>query len=238
MKQLPLGVRLHDRAVFASFLAGDNGEAVTAARAMAMAAGSVEQAAAGAIRPMWLYLHGIEGSGKSHLLQAICADVPGSAYLPLGRLRELDAGALQGMEALPLVALDDPETIAGQPEWERGLFSLYNACQSSGTQVAVAARVPATELPVRLPDLRSRLAAMPHYALKPLDEAQQREALAARAAARGLQLPEETLNYLQRRFARDMASLYALLERLDAASLEAQRPLTVPFIRRVLDDSQ
>ncbi len=56
-------------------------------------------------------------------------------------------------------------------------------------------------------------------------------------AARGLELPAETLQYLQRRFARDMASLHALLERLDAASLEAQRPLTVPFIRQVLGDS-
>jgi DnaA family protein len=235
MKQLPLGVRLHDRAVFASFLPGANSEAVSAARAMAAAACSAGQAAGG---QKLLYLHGIEGSGKSHLLQAICADVPGAAYLPLMHLRELESGMLQGMDALPLVALDDPEAIAGAPEWERGLFSLYNACQSSGTHLAVAAGVPAIDLPLELPDLRSRLAAMPHYALKPLDEAQQREALVARAAARGLQLPEETLHYLQRRFARDMASLYALLERLDAASLEAQRPLTVPFIRQVLGDTQ
>jgi DnaA family protein len=91
-------------------------------------------------------------------------------------------------------------------------------------------------LPLALPDLRSRLAAMPHYALRPLDEAQQRAALQARAAVRGIQLPEETLQYLQRRFARDMGSQYALLERLDSASLAAQRPLTVPFIRSVLDE--
>jgi len=238
MKQLPLGVRLQDRAVFASFFPGANGEAVSAARAVATSARSAGRVTASVAAPMLLYLHGLEGSGKSHLLQAICADVPGSAYLPLTRLRELEPGMLQGMDALPLVALDDPETIAGAAEWERGLFSLYNACQSSGTHLAVAAGVPAIDLPLELPDLRSRLAAMPHYALKPLDEAQQREALAARAAARGLQLPEETLHYLQRRFARDMASLYALLERLDAASLEAQRPLTVPFIRRVLGDTQ
>jgi DnaA-homolog protein len=232
VKQLPLGVRLHDRAVFASFLPGSNGEALAAARALAAA----DPRRAGA--PALLYLHGIEGAGKSHLLQAICADVPGSAYLPLGSLRELDSGALLGMADLPLIALDDPEAIAGRADWERGLFSLYNECLVTGARLVVAARVPAVDLALTLPDLRSRLAAMPHYAIRPLDEAQQREALMARAAARGLQLPEETLHYLQRRFARDMASLYALLERLDAASLEAQRPLTVPFIRRVLGDTQ
>jgi DnaA family protein len=102
----------------------------------------------------------------------------------------------------------------------------------------VAASVPAPDLPLRLPDLASRLTAMPHYALRPLDEAQQREALQLRAAQRGIELPQETLLYLQRRFARDMGSLNRLLDQLDLASLEEQRRLTLPFIRRVLEDGQ
>lgn len=225
MKQLPLAVRLQDRALFESFLPGANGQALAAARGIAAAhdAGL-------------LYLHGIEGVGKSHLLQAICAAVPGAAYLPLRQLRDRDPGLLEATSDLPLIAVDDPQAIAGEPEWEQRLFTLYNDCVSSGTRLVVAAREPAVDLPLALPDLRSRLAAMPHYALRPLDESQQRIALQARAAVRGIELPEETLHYLQRRFARDMGSLYALLERLDAASLAAQRPLTVPFIRSVLDE--
>lgn len=226
MKQLPLGVRLQDRALFESFLPGANATIVAAARAFAGAPG-------GGL----LYLHGIEGAGKSHLLQAICAAAPGAIYLPLGQLRALDVAALEGLGRQPLVAIDDPEAIAGDARWELALFSLYNEAVANGARLAVAAGEPAVDLPLQLPDLRSRLAAMPHYALRPLDEAQQREALKARAAARGIELPEETLQYLQRRFTRDMRSLYALLERLDAASLEAQRPLTVPFIRQVLDGS-
>jgi DnaA family protein len=225
VKQLPLGVRLQDRALFESFLAGANVATVAAARAFAAAQ------ATGLI-----YLHGIEGAGKSHLLQAICATVPGAAYLPLRQLRVLGVAALEGLGRQPLVAIDDPEAIAGTPEWELALFSLYNECVAGGARLAVAAREPAVDLPLQLADLRSRLAAMPHYALRPLEEDLQRQALKARAAARGIELPEETLRYLQRRFARDMGSLYALLEKLDAASLEAQRPLTVPFIRRVLDE--
>jgi DnaA family protein len=227
VKQLPLAVRLQDRAVFDSFLAGANGLALAAARGLAAGQGET-----------LLYLHGIEGVGKSHLLQAICAAVPGAVYLPLRQLRERDAALLEGTQGLQLIAIDDPQAIAGQPEWERGLFTLYNDSLAAGTRLVVAAREPAVDLPLALPDLRSRLAAMPHYALRPLDEAQQRAALQARAAARGLLLPEETLQYLQRRFARDMGSLYALLERLDVASLEAQRPLTVPFIRSVLDQGE
>lgn len=225
MRQLPLGMRLRDRALFASFVVGANAAALAAARAFAAAdAGTL------------LYLHGIEGSGKSHLLQAICAAVPGAAYVPLGELRNIDAEALEGLAGLPLLAIDDLDAIAGQDDWERRLFTLFNDCAVAHVRLVAAAREPATGLPLRLPDLRSRLASMPHFALRPLDEAGQREALRARAAARGIEIPDDTLQYLQRRFARDMGSLYGLLERLDAASLEAQRSLTVPFIRRVLGD--
>jgi DnaA family protein len=77
---------------------------------------------------------------------------------------------------------------------------------------------------------------MPQFALRPLDEAQQRAALQLRAGMRGIELPEETLLYLQRRFARDIGSLHELLDRLDLASLQEQRRLTVPFIRAVLGE--
>lgn len=228
MKQLPLGVRLQDRALFESFYPGSNGQALTATRLLAQAAPGLRM----------LYLHGVEGAGKSHLLQAMCAAVPGSAYLPLRQLRQMGPGALDGLDGLPLLAVDDPEAVAGEAEWERRLFVLYEACAAGSTRLAVAAGEPAVDLPLRLPDLRSRLAAMPHYAVRPLDESQQREALKARAAARGLELGDETLDFLQRRFARDMGSLHAMLERLDAASLAAQRPLTVPFVRQVLEQPE
>jgi DnaA-homolog protein len=223
MRQLPLSVQLQDRAVFASFLPGANAQALAAARELA--AGSM---------PL-LYLHGQPGAGRSHLLQAICATVAGAGYFPLAQLRELGETVLEGVGQLPVVTLDDLHLVAGEADWERRLFNLYNECRQAGARLVVAAAVPARDLPLALPDLASRLSAMPHYALRLLDEAQQREALQLRAAQRGIELPPETLLYLQRRFARDMASLNRLLDQLDLASLEEQRRLTLPFIRRVLD---
>jgi DnaA family protein len=225
VKQLPLSVRLQDRMVFDTFLPGPNMQAMAAARAMAAGETGL------------LYLHGVEGAGRSHLLQAICTAVPGAAYLPLREMRELGAGVLDGIASLALVALDDLDAVAGRPEWERALFRLYNECHAGGVRLVVSALVPAGDLRLALPDLVSRLAAMPHYALRTLDEAQQRAALQMRAAQRGIELPAETLNYLQRRFARDMSSLHRLLDQLDVASLEEQRRLTLPFIRRVLGDA-
>jgi DnaA-homolog protein len=225
LRQLPLGIRLQDRAVFASFLPGNNALALSAAQQLASTPGD----------PL-LYLHGVDGTGKSHLLQAICAAVPGSAYLPLAHLMDHGPGVLEGMTQLPVIALDDLNAVAGIADWEQALFGLYNDCLSGGARLVVAATVPAVHLGISLPDLRSRLAAMPQFALRLLDEAQQREALRLRAAQRGIDLPEETIQYLQRRFVRDMARLHELLERLDLASLQQQRRLTVPFIREILGE--
>ena len=228
MRQLPLGIRLQDRAVFASFVAGENALALDAAQRLAVWQQGVNA-------DSLIYLHGAGGTGKSHLLQAICAAVSNSSYLPLQQLQEYGAGILEGVEHSQVIAVDDLDAVAGKAEWERRLFSLYNDCQSRGSRFVVAAKVPALHLQIALPDLRSRLAAMPQFALRPLDELQQREALQRRAAQRGLDLPEETVIYLQRHFARDMAALHELLDKLDIASLQEQRRLTVPFIRGILE---
>ena len=60
------------------------------------------------------------------------------------------------------------------------------------------------------------------------------EALVLRARHRGLELPEETARFLASRARRDMASLHALLDRLDDQALVAQRRLTIPFVKDVL----
>jgi DnaA family protein len=48
-------------------------------------------------------------------------------------------------------------------------------------------------------------------------------------------LPAETARYLQRRFPRDMRSLCEVLDTLDDAAFAAQRRITVPFIKQILD---
>ena len=49
------------------------------------------------------------------------------------------------------------------------------------------------------------------------------------------ELPDDTLSYLTRRAPRDFAALCRLLDELDTEALAAQRRLTVPFVRQVLE---
>jgi DnaA-homolog protein len=227
MQQLPLGVRLPDRAVFASFLPARNREALEHARRVA--AGE----AGGAT-----WLCGPASAGKTHLLQAICsqaAQVQRAGYFPLADLADLGAGVLEGLQQLQCVCLDDLEAVAGRLEWEKAIFGLLRELEDCGGALVMAARPPPALLAWALPDLGSRCAAGAVVPLRALDETEQQQALQLRARQRGFELPEETSRWLLRRFPRDMRRLYGLLDTLDDAALAAQRRLTVPFIREVLE---
>jgi DnaA-homolog protein len=227
VKQLPLAMRLRERAVFDSFLPGANAAAVEQLRELAGGA------AAGVY-----WLSGPHGVGKTHLLQATCAMARSAgadtAYLPLSQLLELGPETLEGWHGARVAAVDDLAAIAGRRDWEQAMFRLYRELEECGATLLAAAAAPPLLLKFSLPDLASRFAAATLLPLRVLDESEQREALQLRAHARGLELPQESALYLQRRFRRDLATLYELLDAIDEAALQAQRRLTVPFIRQVL----
>jgi DnaA-homolog protein len=221
VKQLALGVRLRADAVFESFWPGGNGEIVAALRRPGA-------------EPLWLW--GAPGSGKTHLLQAVCAAAgDAAAYFPLTRSLALPPEALAGFERTPVLCVDDVDAVAGDPAWERALFRLYNEAAELRTRLIFAAASPPRLADWQLEDWRSRAAACVVYQLQELDDAGRVEALRLRAAQRGLHLPQETSEYLLRRVPRDLHSLFEILDQLDEASLVAQRRLTIPFIRAALE---
>jgi DnaA family protein len=99
--------------------------------------------------------------------------------------------------------------------------------------VVAAGRLPPVDLPVR-DDLRSRLGWGPVFQLQPLAEADVTAVLRREAARRGIVLGDEVLGYLLTRFARDLGSLMALLDALDAFALAEKRTVTVPLLKQML----
>ena len=224
MTQLVLPLQLADHAVFASFL--DHGNETLVSTLASLSAGDTGQGC-------WLW--GAPATGKTHLLQAVC-DRAGdrSVYLPLAMLAQAGPGILEGLASRTLVCIDDIGQIVGQDAWEVGLFNLFNDLQESGGQLIVAARAAPRECGIVLADLASRMSRLPVFQIHALDEQQRVAALKLRARHRGLDLPDDTAAYMLRRSRRDMASLYELLDKLDLEALRAQRRLTIPFVRDVL----
>jgi DnaA family protein len=222
--QLALPLRLADHAVFESF--HDAGNEALLAMLSDLANGDGDQGC-------WLW--GGPAVGKTHLLQAVC-DSAGdrSAYVPLRMFAQAGPEILEGLASRELICIDDMETIAGKSDWETALFALCNQVLDENRVLIVAAAMSSRECPIELPDLQSRLARLATYQVSALADEDRVLALQLRAKHRGLDLPDDTARYLLSRSRRDMASLYELLDKLDLAALRAQRRLTIPFVREVL----
>lgn len=226
MAQLPLALQLASHAVFETFVDGENAAAAAHVRSLA---GGV---------PGAIWLAGLEGAGKSHLLQAACRAAAATGrramYVPVGE-PEVGPDLLRNLDSLDFVALDDLDRAAGAADWEARLFEVLNAAAAGAPSLLMAAVPVPTATAFALPDLASRAAGAVVYRLQPLDDAGQIDALSRQARHRGLELDAAAARFLQARVPRNMAVLAAWLERLDAASLAAQRRLTVPFLRGVLE---
>ncbi len=211
MKQLALDIAPPPPPAFDNFFPGRNAEALEALRALA----------AGAGEPV-IYLWGVSGSGRSHLLRAAGA----ASVRPVHSF----AGVVPSDGRVLLLA-DDVHGLAAAAQ--RALFNAFNALRDAGGALVASGPAPPARLPLA-PELISRLAWGLVYQVHPLDDGEKAAALARHAAARGLRLPEEVCSYLLRHVRRDLSTLVAVLDALDRHSLETQRPLSVPLARDVL----
>ena len=224
MSQLPLPLKLDDHAVFESFWPAGNDTLVSFLK---------ELTATGEGPGCWIW--GAAASGKTHLLQAVCESTRDRAvYVPLVELSAAGPEILEGLASRQFVCLDDVHRVAGHADWELALFRLYNHVADAGGILVATATAAQRECGLGLADLESRFSLLPTFRLIALAEDDRIRALQLRARFRGLDLPDDTAGYLLNRSKRDMASLYAMLDRLDAAALAAQRRLTIPFVREIM----
>ena len=189
--------------------------------------------------PQALFLWGPEKSGRTHLIHAACAHANESGrssfYVPLGIHASISTALLEGLEMMDLVCIDDVDAIVGHPLWEEALFDLYNrVLERQGCALVVSGRHAPADCGFSLPDLVSRMQWGLNYQLHPMADDEKLAALQRRAAMRGLQLPEDVGKFLLNRLARDLRTLFDVLDKLDKASMVHQRKLTIPFIKEML----
>jgi DnaA family protein len=225
--QLPLNIQLRDDSTLASFYPGDNSQVFNAVKEHCQGIGEA-----------LLYCWGAKGVGKSHLLQAAChaaaeQNIP-AVYIPLEESIGFSPLILQNLEKIPLICLDDLQRVCGNSTWEEALFHLFNRVRAKQGRLIIASEVSPIQIPIQLPDLKSRLAWGVTYQLHQLDDEQKLQALILRASYRGLELNKTVGQFLLSRCPRNMSELFQTLEILDRASLAEQRRLTVPFVKQIL----
>jgi len=186
----------------------------------------------------FVFLYGGDGSGKTHLLNALCIESrerqQRAFYLSLKRLPKDAIASLQGLEKLDLVCIDDLHAIAGDQAWEEALFHCFNRIRESNGRLLVSSRERLSALKLGLPDLASRLAWGLRLQLAPLDDHDKLAVINLHSDALGLNLPNEVQQYLLKHHDRSMTALIHSVESLQKAAITHKRRITIPLAREVL----
>ena len=171
-------------------------------------------------------LTGPAGAGKSHLA-SIWAARSGARFLAGRSLAETVLP-----EALTTHALVVEDLAPGEFD-ERVLFHLINLAREEAYLLFTAASPPAG-WPVAIPDLASRLKALPVVTLAPPDDALLRAVLVKLFADRQLAVDETLVGYVATHIERTFQAARAVVARLDRAAIERKRPLTRALAAEVL----
>lgn len=199
-----------------NFVVGRNAEAVGALRAALQGSGE-----------RFIYLWGGSGAGRTHLLQAL-----------------VQAGARDAGDFVAVPAFESPAGLYVADDVDRydesqqqRLFVLLNEVRAqAGARIVAAGNAPPARLALR-DDIRTRLAWGLVYQLHALSDDEKSQALAAHGASRGIALAPDVLAYLLTHLPRDMRTLVAILDALDAYALARQRAITLPLVREWLQES-
>jgi DnaA family protein len=225
--QIPLPLMPRRDSRFEDFVSGPNHTVVEALKHMLDEPGS------------FIFLFGGEGSGKTHLLNALCHQTrerqERAFYLSLKHLPKDAITSLQGLEKLDLVCVDDLHVIAADKAWEEALFHCFNRIRQANGRLLVSSRKRLSALKLGLPDLVSRLAWGLRLPLLPLADQDKLAVINLLTTALGFSLPEEVLFYLLKHQDRSMAGLIHTVENLHQAALTHKRRITVPLAREVIN---
>jgi DnaA regulatory inactivator Hda len=183
-----------------------------------------------------LALYGPPGCGKTHLCQ-VWRTASGAVEVDAAALARAEPPEVLGRaRACVLDGADD--ALAGAAERERRVLHLYNLLIERGGQLLVTGLEAPARWPTRLPDLRSRLAAISAVRLAPPDDALMEAVLVKLFADRQLRIGDKVVHFLTARMERSFEAARTLVAALDRASLADRRRITVPLARRVLEESR
>lgn len=176
-----------------------------------------------------VYLWGPDGCGKSHLLAATVAAAVG--HRPAALLNAGEIGIDIATATRTLLAIDDVQNLGDAAQI--ALFRVFNAARLAGLTLVLSGNEPPARLTLR-EDLRTRIGQTLVYEMKPLSDEEKSAALARHALQRGMRVDAGLVRYLLSHGRRDLPSLMAVLDSLDRATLEQQRPATLPLLKEVM----
>lgn len=227
MKQLALDIGLAPAPSLDNFVAHGNEAALEHVR---LWAGNPLRS------PVPTMLWGPSGSGRTHLLQAVRQALAADG-VPVGWLDANVVDPPHFDDRWGAVLLDDCHLYTAAQQAMAFNWFVNAQAPAHGRALWVLATADAAPADLNLrEDLRTRLGWGHVFQLHALGENERRAVLRRAADERGVFLGDEVMDFMLTRFSRDLSSLMALLEQLDAYALRTQRAITIPLIKSMLEN--
>jgi len=181
-----------------------------------------------------LAIHGPAGCGKTHL-----------AHVWQARSKAVFLEAIDAAVLMPAASIvidqsgaDAAAILAGDHDRQVALFHFLNRLRELGGSLLLLTREPPARWSVGLPDLASRLGAIPAIAVAPPDDALLGAVLMKHFADRQLTVGEEVIGFLVRHIERSFAAAAAVAAQIDQAALSSRRRITLPLVRGVIGTAE
>lgn len=225
-KQLPLQFEFQSTQNFSAFYSGSNEEIVTNLQQIFIT------------QEQQIFLWGAASSGKSHLLQATCQNANDSNktsfYFSLDAKTLPPPTILDGLDNIDLVCFDNIDQIIENTEWEQAFFNFFNLHRDNNKHLVLSASCPPRYIGLQLPDLKTRMSWGLTLKLNPLSDEQRLHALIYKANVLGFEIPTHVGKFLMTHYTSDLPSIWKLLNRIEIATLAAQRKITIPFLKQIM----
>jgi len=182
-----------------------------------------------------LYLHGPQGSGKTHLLKAVVqalnkAGSPPVPYLSCSETFTAEELSLRFSGARALV-MDDLHLLPDDAALRAGLWQLFNDFYGTGRKVALAGLYPPRELPFLDDHLVSRLLWGLVTRVDASDDNSRRMILKKVADDHQIRVPDDVVEYILSTASREVGELIKSFEALYRLSMAEKRRITLPLAR-------
>jgi DnaA family protein len=181
-----------------------------------------------------VYIYGASGQGKTHVLQGAVLKAleidKNAVYIDCNE--SFPEHILDFVDQIDLISFDNIHLISS--ESQEVFFDLYNRARQAQIFVLVSGNTLPSDLEV-MKDLKTRLSLAVVYKLEELNDELTMSVIDSQMSQRNLSVNSNVYEYLFKNYSRDLKLLLSTLNDLDKASLQAKKPISIPFVKNFLE---
>ncbi len=180
-----------------------------------------------------LYIYGLSGNGKTHALQGAVlkslANDKNAVFIDCSD--SFPEYLVEFIDQIRLISFDNVHLTA--KENEEIFFDLFNRARQSEVTILVSGDCLPGDLEV-MKDIKTRLSLAAVFKLQELNDKQIMSVIDKQMNDKNLSIDSKVYEYLFKNYSRELKLLLSTMDDLDKVSLQAKKPISIPFVRNYL----